>query len=162
MNETIPPNHPATADEPRAEYVAMAQTSFARIVGIAEEIAWDHPAGSGPDALDVPEEVGRLIHALWNRLAVADGVLTRAERLTLDRVVSGHPRYADVVAKLDGHDAGDVGGYALLRVAAERPVAREQLLVELETFGYALAAVDRSFDHAELDALHAFLAEVVA
>ena len=47
-----------------------------------------------------------------------------------------------------------------MELAKERPVGRRHLLVELETFGYALASVDRTFDHAELDALHAFLDEI--
>lgn len=147
-------------DEPRPEYVAMAQASFARIVSAAEEIAWDHPLGSGEGEIDVHEEVGFLVASLWHRLAEADGITSEGERIALERVVAGDPTYAAVVAKYAGIGPTGPRESALMRAAKERPVARRHISVELETFGYALASVDRTFDHAELDALHLFLEEI--
>ena len=145
-------DHP---DEPRQEYVAMAQTSFARIVGMAEEIAWDHA-----ETLDVHDEVGFLVASMWHRLAEADGITSEGERVALARVVAGDPTYAAVVGQYAGIGTPESRKSVLMELAKERPVGRRHLLVELETFGYALASVDRTFDHAELDALHAFLEEI--
>lgn len=142
-------------DEPRPEYVTMAKASFSRIVAAAEEIAWDHP-----EEMDVHEEVGALVYALWKRLSEADGILAEGERIALERVVSDDPSYAGVVRRLNGGEAPAPREGKLMRFASERPVARKHLLVELQTLGYALASVDQSFAHAELDALHDFLGDI--
>lgn len=145
-----------SADEPRTEFLAMAQTSFTHIVSTAEEIAWEHET-----PIDLQDEVGYLVGKLWRSLAEADGIVTAAEQTVLDLVVAGNPVYAGALAKYAFAPPFEPRRSLLMQIAKDRPIARRHLLVELEAFGYALAAVDRIFDHDELEALHSYLKEIV-
>ncbi len=162
MNPALNDPDPSSL-EPRQEYVAMALASFARIVETAEEIVLDRDPhdedGTEAAPIDVHDEVGWLVYALWHRLAEADGLVEAREQEALERVLAGDPDYAAAVARLSPGPPAPRPS-RLMSLARARPTARRHLAIELETFGYALASVDRTFDHAELDALRAFLAEI--
>lgn len=159
MNTRTETDHPTDEhpEEPRREYVAMARASFARIVERVEEIA-EEIAVEGEPRVDVPEEVGALVYDLWHRIAEADGFTEARERAALEAVIAGDEEYAGLIGEF-AFKPPAWSESRLVRLAETHPVAHRHLMTELEALGFALASVDRTFDHAELDAIHAFLRE---
>lgn len=145
---------PDILDQPRREFVALAETSIAKILALSEEIARDLP-----EEVSVQSAVGRFVSALWHRLAEADGITTVIERAALNEVLAPYPECAAAALRQAGADI-DWSQPSLLAIANYHSGVREHLLVEFEVLGYALASADRTFDHTELDALQTFLDEI--